>query len=86
MDHGFKTWRKWMDGELETYKWQMREEQTIQAELMANAERRLHEANRAAMTALMQRQAGQLRWIDVVVEERAIMLREMEGAEIHGGE
>ncbi|KAJ1331485.1 ariadne-1 [Microdochium nivale] len=86
MDRGFTTWRKWMDGELDTYKWLVREEQTIQAELMANAERRLHDANRAAATAQMQRRAGQLRWVDVVVEERAIMLREMEDAEIHGGE
>ncbi|KAH7035278.1 uncharacterized protein B0I36DRAFT_318018 [Microdochium trichocladiopsis] len=85
MDRGFKAWRKWMDTELATYSWQMREEQTIQSELMANAERRLHEANRATMTAYMQRRAGQLRWVDVVVKERAIMLREMEHAEIHNG-
>lgn len=86
MDSGFKAWRKWMDSELETHSWQLHEEHTIQAELMGTTERRLREAQRVATTAHMQRRAGQLRWVDVVIKERDIMLREMENAEIHSGD
>ncbi|KAL7629576.1 hypothetical protein AAE478_001098 [Parahypoxylon ruwenzoriense] len=86
MDEGFRKWEKWRDNDLDNYRWSAREEQAIQIELMEEAERRLARSTREEQRAFALRKAAELRWVDVVIEERSRMLNDMEVDEIDNGE
>ncbi|KAI1372721.1 hypothetical protein F4677DRAFT_449207 [Hypoxylon crocopeplum] len=86
MDDRFRKWEKWRDNELDNYRWSVKEQQDIREELMAEAERRLMESTREELNAFSLRKAAELRWVDVVIEERGRMLNEMEIEEIENGE
>ncbi|KAI0889699.1 uncharacterized protein GGS22DRAFT_183042 [Annulohypoxylon maeteangense] len=86
MDDGFKSWEKWRDNELATYSWDVKEELGIREERMEVEERRLVENTREQQDEFGRRKAAELRWVDVVVEERDRMLNDMEIDEIERGE
>ncbi|OTB18537.1 hypothetical protein K445DRAFT_315372 [Daldinia sp. EC12] len=86
MDASFTKWEKWRNAELENYNWKVKEEQGIREELMQEAERRLVDGTREAQTAFSLRKAAELRWVDVLIEERNRMLNDMEIDEIESGE
>ncbi|KAI8959581.1 hypothetical protein F5Y11DRAFT_350333 [Daldinia sp. FL1419] len=86
MDAGFKKWEKWRDNDLDNYRWSVREEQGIMEELMQEKERRLVEDTREAQTAFLLRKTAELRWVDIVIEERNRMLNDLEIDEIDNGE
>ncbi|KAI0842287.1 hypothetical protein F5Y06DRAFT_172556 [Hypoxylon sp. FL0890] len=86
MDSNFKEWEKWRDNELENYRFMVKEELGIQEELMQEAERRLVDSTREKQNAFSLRKAAELRWVDVVMEERDRMLTNMEVDEIENGE
>ncbi|KAI1408789.1 hypothetical protein F5Y13DRAFT_105322 [Hypoxylon sp. FL1857] len=86
MDDGFRQWEKWRDTELDNYRFLVKEELVIQEELMEEAERRLVEGTREKQNAFSLRKAAELRWVDVVMEERDRMLTNMEVNEIDNGE
>ncbi|KAI0846784.1 hypothetical protein F5Y00DRAFT_264196 [Daldinia vernicosa] len=86
MDASFRKWEKWRDNELDNYRWSVREEQAIKEELMQEAERRLVEDTRETQTAFSLRKTAELRWVDVLIEERNRMLNDMEIDEIENGE
>jgi hypothetical protein len=86
MDQGFRSWKKWMQQELDTHHYLVQEEEAIQLELMEEAERR--QANDAAQQRAdfsIKKKAEQ-KWVDVVVVERNRLLNEMEVDEIENGE
>ncbi|KAI2601934.1 hypothetical protein GGR54DRAFT_645552 [Hypoxylon sp. NC1633] len=86
MDDGFKSWGKWRDSELDYYRWSIREQQDIREELMVEAERRLVASSRQEQDNFSLRKVAELRWVDVVMEERERMLTERETIEIEHGE
>ncbi|KAI1800421.1 hypothetical protein F4811DRAFT_32118 [Daldinia bambusicola] len=86
MDASFAQWEKWRNNELESYSWKIKEEQAIKEELMHEAERRLVEDTREAQTAFLSRKTAELRWVDVVIEERNRMTNDREIEEIENGE
>ncbi|KAG4219504.1 hypothetical protein PC116_g32016 [Phytophthora cactorum] len=86
MDASFTKWEKWRNAELENYNWKVKEEQGIREELMQEAERRLVDGTREAQTAFSLRKTAELRWVDVLIEERNRMLNDMEIDEIENGE
>ncbi|RYP05461.1 hypothetical protein DL764_003810 [Monosporascus ibericus] len=86
MDRGFAAWKKWMDSELESYRWEAREEQAIREELMDDAERRAAEDAEAAREAFTYRRRAELRWVEVVVAEREGLLNEMGADELENAE
>ncbi|OTB05952.1 hypothetical protein M426DRAFT_319332 [Hypoxylon sp. CI-4A] len=85
MDEGFEKWEKWASNELTKHRWATKEEYAIQKELMQAAERRLEESTREEMNGFFLRKTAELRWVDVVIEERARMLDDMETDEIENG-
>ncbi|RYP64475.1 hypothetical protein DL769_006668 [Monosporascus sp. CRB-8-3] len=86
MDRGFAAWKKWMDNELESYRWEAREEQAIREELMDDAERRAAEGAEADREAFTCRRRAELRWVEVVVAERENLLNEMGADELENAE
>ncbi|RYP47580.1 hypothetical protein DL768_006366 [Monosporascus sp. mg162] len=86
MDRGFAAWKKWMDSELESYRWEAREEQAIREELMDDAERRAAEGAEADREAFTRRRRAELRWVEVVVAERESLLNEMGAGELDSAE
>ncbi|KAI0385932.1 hypothetical protein F5Y04DRAFT_276454 [Hypomontagnella monticulosa] len=86
MDAGFKKWEKWRDNELENYHWSVKEEQGIKEEIMQEVERRLVEHTREEQNAFYQKRAAELRWVDIVIEERGRLLNDMEMDELENGE
>lgn len=86
MDDKFKSWEKWRDNELETFRWAAKEELAIQEEHKEVEERRLLDNTQATQTQFLRRKAAELRWVDVVIEERDRMLNDMEIDEIEHGE
>ncbi|KAI0549038.1 hypothetical protein F4679DRAFT_286522 [Xylaria curta] len=86
MNEGFKVWKIWMDGELDTYHHHVREELAIGEELMDEKERRVRSRAREAALALATRNAAELRWVREVMEERGRMLRELESDEMENGD
>ncbi|KAI0135157.1 hypothetical protein F4814DRAFT_436915 [Daldinia grandis] len=86
MDASFRKWETWRDNELDSYHWNVKEEQGIREELMQEVERRLVEDTREAQTAFSLRKTAELRWVDVLIEERSRMLNDMEIDEIENGE
>lgn len=86
MDAGFKKWEKWRDNELENYHWSVQEEQGIKEEIMQEVERRMVERTREEQNAFYQKRAAELRWVDIVIEERGRMLDDMEMDELENGE
>ncbi|KAI1470173.1 uncharacterized protein F4812DRAFT_457565 [Daldinia caldariorum] len=86
MDARFAQWEKWRDNELENYSWKVEEEQVIGEELMHEAARRLVEDMLEAQTAFLLRKTAELRWVDVLIEERSRMVNDMEVEEIENGE
>ncbi|KAI2473649.1 hypothetical protein F4781DRAFT_427272 [Annulohypoxylon bovei var. microspora] len=86
MAEGFSNWEKWRDSELENYRWIVKENQGIQEEFMDVEEQRLVENTRDKQNQFSRRKAAELRWVDIVVEERDRMLNDMEIDEIENGE
>ncbi|RYP34622.1 hypothetical protein DL767_004182 [Monosporascus sp. MG133] len=86
MDRGFAAWKKRMDSELESYRWEAREEQAIREELMDDAERRAAEGAEADREAFTCRRRAELRWVEVVVAERESLLNEMGADELENAE
>ncbi|KAI1496602.1 hypothetical protein F5X99DRAFT_64058 [Biscogniauxia marginata] len=86
LDKSFGVWKKWMKDELEKHRYDAREEQAIQEELMDAVERRLTETVRGRQDAFAKRKAAELRWVHAVIEERERMLANMEVDEIENGE
>ncbi|KAI1143315.1 hypothetical protein F5Y05DRAFT_368240 [Hypoxylon sp. FL0543] len=86
MDSRFKEWEKWRNNELENYRYVIKEDLGIQEELMQETERRLIDDTREKQKAFSLRKAAELRWMDVVMEERDGMLANMEVDEIENGE
>ncbi|KAI1852338.1 hypothetical protein JX266_002516 [Neoarthrinium moseri] len=86
MDKGFRAWRKWMDNEFDNYRYIVQEEQSIQFEMMEEAERRLAQINQRDQEAFARRKIAELQWVDVVIKEREMMLNEMEVDELENGE
>lgn len=86
MDDGFRKWEKWRDNELTGHRWNVKEEQAIKEELMREAQRRLVEKTRKEQNVFLLRKTAELRWVDVIVEERNHMLTDMEVDEIENGE
>ncbi|RYP91306.1 hypothetical protein DL770_002540 [Monosporascus sp. CRB-9-2] len=85
-DRGFAAWKKWMDSELEGYRWEAREEQAIREELMDDVERRAAEGAEADREAFTCRRRAELRWVEVVVAERESLLNEMAADELENAE
>ncbi|XDG06907.1 hypothetical protein ABKA04_006522 [Annulohypoxylon sp. FPYF3050] len=86
MDDKFKSWEKWRDNELEAFRWAAKEELAIQEEHKEVEERRLLDNTQATQTQFLRRKTAELRWVDVVIEERDRMLNDMEVDEIEHGE
>ncbi|KAI1074383.1 hypothetical protein F5B20DRAFT_586270 [Whalleya microplaca] len=82
MDGGFEKWKKWMRNELESARWSIKEEQGIREELMQETDRRLVESTREKQVEFSKRKVAELRWVDVVVEERERLLTDREVDEI----
>ncbi|KAK8050658.1 hypothetical protein PG994_012388 [Apiospora phragmitis] len=74
-DEGFAAWRKWKDGEWETYQYRVLEGRDLRLESLDVAETRLDESA----------ERGARGWVDVVVEVRQKMLAEMETDETENG-
>ncbi|KAI1150510.1 hypothetical protein F4825DRAFT_452364 [Nemania diffusa] len=86
MDAGFRAWRRWMDGELDAYRYQVGEELAIRRELAEEASRRLWARARTESREVADRKIAELRWVREVVEERKVMLEERERDEVENGE
>ncbi|KAI0147982.1 hypothetical protein F4776DRAFT_605448 [Hypoxylon sp. NC0597] len=85
MDNSFRGWEKWRDNELEKYRFSIQEKLGSQEEHMQEAERKLVDSTREKQNAFLLRKAAELRWLDVVMEERDCMLTNMEADEIDNG-
>ncbi|KAI5918302.1 hypothetical protein F4810DRAFT_726180 [Camillea tinctor] len=86
LDKSFEVWKKWSKDELEKHRYNVREEQAIQEELMEAAERNLTETMREIQKAFAKRKSAELHWVRVVIEERERMLVDMEVDEAENGE
>ncbi|KAI8628096.1 hypothetical protein F5Y19DRAFT_153366 [Xylariaceae sp. FL1651] len=86
MDAGFTSWKKWMDTELDTYRYHVQEEQAIREELMVEKERRIEGNARENLNAFAKRRRAELRWMREVFDERDRLLSDMELDEIENGE
>lgn len=86
MDARFSKWEKWRNTDLDNYRWSVTEQQEIQEELMEERERRLVVSTREELVMFSLRKVAELRWVDVVMEEREKMLADMEEDEVENGE
>ncbi|KAK7941261.1 uncharacterized protein PG986_013648 [Apiospora aurea] len=84
-DEGFVAWRKWMDGEWETYQCHVLGGRDIRLESLDVVETRLEESAQQERAAFQKERRAHLQWVDVVVEEREKMLAEMETDEMDNG-
>ncbi|KAK7969030.1 hypothetical protein PG988_008103 [Apiospora saccharicola] len=84
-DEGFAVWRKWKDGDWETYHFRVTEKRDIMIESLDVTETRLNESKERERAAFKEERRAHLRWVDVVVEERQNMLTEMEAGERDNG-
>lgn len=84
-DEGFVVWRKWKDDEWETYYVRVTEKRDIMLESLDVTEMRLDESAERDRAVFKKERRAQLRWVDVVVEERQKMLAEMETEERDNG-
>lgn len=84
-DEGFAVWRKWKDGEWETYQFRVTDKRDIMLEALDVAETRLDVAAEQERAAFRRERRAHLRWVEVVVEERQRMLAEMEAEERDNG-
>ncbi|KAK8087954.1 E3 ubiquitin-protein ligase ARI4 [Apiospora hydei] len=84
-DEGFAAWRKWMDGEWETYQYRVLDGRDIRLESLDVAETRLEESAQKERAAFQKERRAHLQWVDVVVEEREKMLAEMKTDETDNG-
>jgi hypothetical protein len=86
MDKRHRAWSKWARNEVETHHFLMREEQAIQLELMQEAEKRLARENNQQRQAFVSRKQAELKWADLLVQERETMLNDLEVDEIEDGD
>ncbi|KAK8035888.1 E3 ubiquitin-protein ligase ARI4 [Apiospora marii] len=84
-DEGFAMWRKWKDGEWESYHFRVTEKRDIMLETLDVTETRLDESAEREHAAFKKERRAHLRWVDVVIEERQKMLAEMETEERDNG-
>ncbi|KAK2019924.1 IBR domain-containing protein [Colletotrichum eremochloae] len=85
MDKGWRTWGKWRNEETALYKMKVEEERTIREEVMHSVKIRHQERVESERRELGRRQVAELRWLTLVVAERARLLVQMETAEIEDG-
>jgi hypothetical protein len=86
MDKEFMAWKKWMDGELDTYRYHIHEEQAVREELMAENERRSESNAQETRVAFTKRKTAELWWVREAFEERDRLLDGLEVDEIENGE
>ncbi|GKT48046.1 putative efflux pump gsfJ [Colletotrichum spaethianum] len=85
MDKGWRAWGRWRNEEVARYKMKVEEEQTIREEVMYSVKMRHEERIDNERRELGRRQVAELRWVTLVVEERARVLAQMETTEIDDG-
>ncbi|KAK1963721.1 IBR domain-containing protein [Colletotrichum sublineola] len=85
MDKGWRTWGKWRNEKTALYKMKAEEERTIREEVMHSVKIRHEERVESERRELGRRQVAELRWLTLVVAERARLLVQMETAEIEDG-
>ncbi|KDN65869.1 putative IBR domain-containing protein [Colletotrichum sublineola] len=85
MDKGWRTWGKWRNEKTALYKMKTEEERTIREEVMHSVKIRHEERVESERRELGRRQVAELRWLTLVVAERARLLVQMETAEIEDG-
>ncbi|KAK1988782.1 IBR domain-containing protein [Colletotrichum cereale] len=85
MDKGWRAWGRWRNEETARYKMKVEEEQTIREEVMYSMKIRHEERLESERRELGRRQMAELRWVALVVVERARMLAQMETAEVEDG-
>ncbi|KAI0446716.1 hypothetical protein F4803DRAFT_449054 [Xylaria telfairii] len=86
MGEAFGVWKSWVDGELEAYRHQLREELAAGEAFMDEKEGRLRGRAREAAVVLVRRNAAELGWVRKVMEERGRLLLELETDEVENGE
>lgn len=85
MDKGWRAWGAWRNEEMARYKVKVEEERTIREEVMYSVRKRHEEGLDEAQKELTKRQAAELRWVALVIAERARVLAERESAELEDG-
>ncbi|KZL71822.1 IBR domain-containing protein [Colletotrichum tofieldiae] len=85
MDKGWRAWGRWRNEEAARCKIKVEEERIIREEVMYSVKMRHKERIENGRRELGRRQAAELRWVTLVVAERARMLAQMETAEIEDG-
>lgn len=85
MDKGWRTWSKWRNDEFAKYRVKVEEERTIREEVMYSIKQRHDENLLEGQKELRKRQAAEIRWVTLVVAERAQIIADMETAELEDG-
>ncbi|WQF77636.1 Putative IBR domain, Zinc finger, RING/FYVE/PHD-type, E3 ubiquitin ligase RBR family [Colletotrichum destructivum] len=85
MDKGWRAWVRWRKSEAAAYKMKVEDERTIREEIMYSVKKRHEESVEEGRRELGRRQAAELRWVTLVVAERAQLLARMETAEVEDG-
>ncbi|KAK1769978.1 hypothetical protein QBC33DRAFT_512647 [Phialemonium atrogriseum] len=64
-------WKQWRDSELEKFRYAQEDELAIRMELMGDAKKRQEETLSAHEAEVNRRQVAELKWVDLVMEERS---------------
>ncbi|KAH8201857.1 hypothetical protein TruAng_003944 [Truncatella angustata] len=86
MDKGYQVWNRWMQNEIDKHRFLVEEEQSVQLEMMDEAERRLKQDLTRHRQAFAKRKAAEFKWVELVIQERELMLIEMRFDEMEGGD
>ncbi|ETS87085.1 hypothetical protein PFICI_00913 [Pestalotiopsis fici W106-1] len=86
MDKGHRAYCRWLQSEIDAKRSLIRQEQSIQASFMETAERQLSENNREKQQIFTRKKTAELKWVDLVFQERHDMLDTMEATEVDDGD
>ncbi|KAF9879757.1 IBR domain-containing protein [Colletotrichum karsti] len=86
MDEGWRAWSKWRHDEVARHKIKVEEERAIREEVMYSIKQRHEESLVSNKKETEKRQMAELRWVTLVIAERARMLADMETTELEDGD
>ncbi|KAK6207376.1 hypothetical protein LQW54_007205 [Pestalotiopsis sp. IQ-011] len=86
MDKGHRAYCRWMRERIDAKRLNIQNEQSAQQEHMQQEEKRLEEKNRNQQQTFDRKKTAELKWVDLVCQERHDMLDDMEETEMNDGD
>lgn len=85
MDKHFRSWERWRNTELQTYRDMLEEERVVQEELMHSTLALMRDRGLEKRLVLGLREIADRKWLEAVIDERGQMLAQIETDELEEG-